>query len=316
MLTFEQILYGMGLPFVLSAVLFVLAWLLSSPRSAGCWAGALAIPAGFALADFAAVEKPPFPPIEGQHFLFFLCIPLVLWSLVDAVFVPARRGRASRFAADSAVPTVPRGGSLAAILAVRAISALALSVPTTWFLLHPIVQYTWSRAESVAYVGAFSILIPLAFIALDQFAARRPGLATALILALTAGSTGIVLATSGSIKYGQLGLALTATVAPAAILAIWARRWTLAPGAILPFTLLHLSLLLLGYYLAEVTKTNAILLAVAPHCAWLTEIPALRRIRPGLRGTIAVTLVAIPLVIAVALALIKFHADAPELMGG
>ena len=87
MLTARDIVFGVGLPAIISAIVLVIAWQpwRSQPTPTGAeWAGPPALGAGFTGAYWSLFGRPSFPPIDSIDWLFFLALLLAVCGVVDA----------------------------------------------------------------------------------------------------------------------------------------------------------------------------------------------------------------------------------------
>jgi hypothetical protein len=270
----KPLLLGGGLPLVVS--LAVLALTRRRRAAAGTpsgWGGALAVGGGYLAGHAALAGGPPVPPLERVDWL---------WCLT---------------AAAVAVCTV------AALLPPRAWLRWGLRVPLAGavlvLLLLPFLK-TWGHGETMAWLAGLGAAGVVLWAALDSLAGRGPGTGAPLLLVVLALGSTLVLLLSGSAVYGQLGLALTASLAGSLAAACWApsllppRGLATVVGVVLP------GLWLLGYFYAEVPAASAALLAAAlPVAALVLVRPVRERLRPWQAVLVGVLALLVPVTAAV-----------------
>src|SRR5215831_2529790 len=78
---------GIFVPFVISGMIFVLAWWVGRRRGpgGGHWAGALALGGGFLAGAPAVLGRPPVPPGESIDWLYYLTGAATLFGLFDGL---------------------------------------------------------------------------------------------------------------------------------------------------------------------------------------------------------------------------------------
>jgi hypothetical protein len=277
-----QALAGILPPVALATMVLLIAWRpfgQRPPVAGGLWASALAVALGFA-AGHAGIHRgmPPLPWAEnvqltGSDWLFHLA---VLGGLLGAAL--GRRDLAP----------LPR--SLVLLVASAAVSCAVLAnVLSLGNLL-------------VGCFGCASL-----WWSLDALARRDQGwpLPAALAIAAT-GTAAAMVHTSAAIA--QLAGALAATLGTCTAVAFLQPRFSLARGAAPVTAVLLGGLLLCGHFFTDMPLTSTLLLALAPHLAWLGMLPAVAA--RGRAWTAAATLAG-PLVAGALAAGIAF-ASAPS----
>jgi hypothetical protein len=117
-----------------------------------------------------------------------------------------------------------------------------------------------------------------------------------LILLLIVLATAQVVGMSGSRTLGQIPLILAAALLGTSPIAWYLRfRWTAGP--IMLVVMLWHGVLIAGHFTASLRPENALLLAVAPHLAWIAEGRA-RQWRTAGRVVLRFAAVLIPMLIA------------------
>jgi hypothetical protein len=170
-------------------------------------------------------------------------------------------------------------------------------------LLKPKFQYGWSLGEGWLWVaGLVCVFVLLAF-TLDALG-RRPIMVVELpaFLLMTAGGTFGALMLSGSILLGQFAAVLSGAVLGSLVFATG--KVALGRGIIPVFSLLLGTLIVCGYFFAELPPASAILLVLAPAMALIPVRLSARLVAFGVRAV----LVIIPILAALVLA---FRASPP-----
>jgi hypothetical protein len=158
-------------------------------------------------------------------------------------------------------------GALCALVATkiwtRVLIFVLVSAGMLRLLLKPKFQYGWSLGEGWLWVGGLACALVLLAIILDAVV-RRPATAIAapIFLAITCAGTFGALMLSGSVLLGQFAAVLGAAVF--GCLVFTARKVALGRGIIPVFSLLLGTLLVSGYFYAELPLSCAVMLAFAP----------------------------------------------------
>jgi hypothetical protein len=180
----------------------------------------------------------------------------------------------------------------ARVLIFALVSAGALRL-----LLKPKFQYGWSLGEGWLWVGCLVCAFVLLAIILDALV-RRPATAIEMpvFLVMTCAGTFGALMLSGSILLGQFAAVLGAAVFGS--LVFTAGKVALGRGIVPVFSILLGTLLVSGYFFAELPLTGALLLAFAPALA----LVPIGRPRKLLAFGIRSALVSAPILVALVLA--------------
>ena len=125
-------------------------------------------------------------------------------------------------------------------------------------------EYTWTDGQGWLHLGPFAVLGASVWLAAHKLSASHSGKGVAGYLAIWAGVTGILLASTGSLKFGQLGGALGAGLGAYALAGV-AREADLpshsAIGVVLP---VQLVLLASGVWYSEMPLAVGLCLGLAP----------------------------------------------------
>ncbi len=245
MVSARDILWLCGFP----AIIAVLAMAVAQPwrrgRDLPGWAAAGAIAGGFVVAFIGMLRVPPFPPNAGEQWLFFLAAPLVLVAVAQGLIRSAWFG--------------------------IAISA-ALLLVTPYLILRNQHAYLGGRV-----VWSWSIGVGIGMIAwwaaMELLARRVRGSSLPLLMALFAGVGGLAIIDAHSQVQGMLAGSIAVPLSIIALAAGWARGAALPRGGVLAVALLVPALLLCGYFFADLTLRDFLLITFAPLAAWAGEVP-------------------------------------------
>ncbi len=286
MLTHHDLLFGLGLPALIGTVLFLLARRtggdLAPAESVGRDASPFALVLGYLTAENVLLGPPAIPPTEAAQWLYFGLLAL---AVLTAIYEGCAGGVWHYY--------VP-------------ISIVVVLMPAIWLLVRPLAENHWSRTESTTWIAGLAMAAMAMTFALDRFLGRQPGLAGSLSLVLVVALAAIVLLLSGTKTYAQLAAGAAAALAPGAVLAAIGRGQPYSRNIVPGFVLVLGGLLLAGHQYASLTAQNALLLLVAPLGLWLGELPVVSRWPRWQRGLLAIAAVALPALLATALAARKF----------
>jgi hypothetical protein len=264
MLSAHDIHHGIILPAFLAVVL-MLPGLIPKLRKRAHLILLVALTVAFVFPYMHLWGRPPFPPIVSTDWVFYLAI---------AVF------------------------PVALIIDLSGLQSLGLPVfflPAT-LILWPILQHTNSFGESATIVSFIALASFLSYLSLTQLSPRIGGRSMHVILLLILAASSQVLLMSSSQTLGQTSLILAAALFGSLPL-VWYLKIPLTPGPLLLVVLLWHGFLIGGHFAAGLTSLNALLLAMAPHFAWVAEARA--RQWPTLpRASLRFTAVLIPMLTA------------------
>jgi hypothetical protein len=246
---------------------FALCWGKERARSA---LGPLAIGLAYLSGHLVITGWVPFPPADTTNWLPYLALAAAVLGASCGVLAIKAWARVLIFAVVSA-------------------GALRL-------LLKPKFLYGWSLTEGCIWVACLAGAVVLLAIILDALVRRS---ATAIempaFLLITCAGTFGALMLSGSMLLGQFAVVLGAAVFGS--LVFTARRVALGREIVPVFTLLLVTLLLSGYFFAELPATSAALIAFAPV---LALIPIRILTLPAF--SVRAALVSVPILVALVLA--------------
>jgi hypothetical protein len=242
--------------------------------------GAL-VPAAVGLAylsgHFAIAGWVTFPPVDTTNWLPYFALAAAVLGVSCAMLTL---------------------GAWARVLIFAVVSAGALRL-----LLKPKFQYGWTPGEGWLWVACLACAIVLLAVILDALG-RRPATAVEMpaFLLLTCAGTFGALMLSGSILLGQFAAVLGSAVFGG--LVFTARKTALGRGIVPVFSLLLATLLISGYFFAELPASSALLLAFA---SAFGLVPLALRSK-FLAFSVRTALVSLPILIALVLA---FRASPP-----
>lgn len=303
MLTIGDIVWGGFLPAAIAAAVFASVWWLTG-RPASSWRTGLVagyVAGHWALAAqnvgwLAAILK-SYHPTEARDWLPLI---VVLSVLPDTTAYVGKWGAAvgwvMRVALCAAIPWRFLYGSKYIPLMV---------LPDFGF-----ESDDWSTGERYAWLGGTAALLMAVWLLL-RYAQPQGTTHTRTALAVLVALAGAVtMALSASITYGQLFGIVTAAVAGGGLASALLKTERSPDAGAGPLAVLVCSVVLLGYFYAELTGLNAVLLLVALVVAtgWMPLPAAWPAVRQSLlRGAVCMAL----LIVCVSLAVRDFQAKQP-----
>jgi hypothetical protein len=242
--------------------------------------------AGCALLDLA----PSWPVRADRDRFLIVLLPLTLLVEVVAAFSPEPRWW-------HWLPRLSLAGVAAPILLHHSVYVADLSGPDS---------AEWPPAQRALILVGLAALLASVWLLLSWLQARTAQQAVSLSLTLSCLAAGLTVMLSGSLTSGLVALPMAGALAGATLASFFVPA---APGTnrCLGIGLVGLfSVLVSGRFFAALPTSSAIYLLLAPLLAWLPECPGVRKLHPGIRAVLAVSLVMIPLVIVVLNAKKKF----------
>jgi hypothetical protein len=184
---------------------------------------------------------------------------------------------------------------------------LTVGVPLR-LLAGSVYDMHWSLGEKLGYIPLFASVLGITWLALSSVPeSDHPRLRPVLLIAVAAVGA-LVIALSGALVYGELCGAVAAALAGTFAVA-WATGNDRLDGAAGPLTFSFVALIALGYFYAELTLGNAVLLTMAAMLA-AARMPAFVASRPAWQSTaFRIGLTLLPLAVAVGQTVIAFQAD-------
>jgi hypothetical protein len=217
-----------------SSLLFLSLKLTDESASLGRALCAAAEGTGFFAGYVMVAGMPGFPPASATHWIAFLIIPAVLHAAMT-----------------------PRS-------LWRALSRILIAVLTCALLLRPKFQHDWSPAASAVWVAGLALAMAVCWFALERTVKGPPNIAAAIGVAGLLVATSVVLAVSGSLFLGHLGLIAMAVWSVAASFGLWRTSAAAIRGSIPLVAITFAALCLSGYFYAEAPAISLLLLAGSP----------------------------------------------------
>jgi hypothetical protein len=284
MLTTSDILCGVVLPLVLSGVILVAT---SLTKGRHLWAGPLAIGAGYSI-GFGCIEGIGhlFPPASAVPWLFHLGLLFTLVGLLDSAV---------------RMPTWLR------VLVIFVATVLG----TGLLLRFNFINQTWDALHGAAWLIAIAIVATIWWCCFE-YASVEPRILMPLGAMFITGIPGLVVMLVADQTVGQALGALATSLAAAAGVVGWFKQVSLARGTAVVISGVGVCALAAAYFVSGVPIADLSLIAITPLLLaagrWL---PGAKR-RPWLHFAIRLSIVLVPLGVALALAVRQFQREAVE----
>jgi hypothetical protein len=286
MLTRNDILFGVVLPFVLSGALLKVPRLL---RCWGYWTGPLAVGVAFT-AGFGCIEGSahlfPFPPRSAIPWLFYLGLFFTLVGLLDAGV------------------KIPKW--------VRPIIVfVAMGAGAGVLLRFQFVNHVWDAMQGSAWLMGIAGVGVVWWWCFES-AAGEGGIVLPLGAMFITGIGGLVVMLVADQTVGQALGAMAVALAAAAAVVGWFGDVSLVRGTAVVVAGMGACALAAAYFVSDVPIVDLSLVAIAPLLLaggiWLP----MGNLRPWLRISIRLVIVLVPLGIALGLAVAQFQREALE----
>jgi hypothetical protein len=253
------------------------------------WVGAAGVGVGFFVGAWLLGARPQFPPREDQDRWLLILLPAAVVVEVAA----AGLGRLPWLA-----------WSLRLVLAAGAAPLLLYGSRYVTDNAGP-GSREWTPEQTWLILGGLAAALAGVWVLLDRLTGRSAPAAVPLALALACAGSGVVIILSGYASGGQLGLALAGAVVASFFLPGDADlRGVVGVGVVGLF-----ALLVVGRFFGNLTTTNAALLFGCPLVLWSSALPFLTPVRPWGRAFAGLSLVGLPVALALVLAWKQFNAD-------
>jgi hypothetical protein len=279
----HQLLLGLGVPLLTAVILALIGarW----PRPGGSWGAIAGLGIGVVVAFRALLGQwPPLPPLEAQE---------------RSVMFTVALGVAAIALSSKSVPWIAR--------AALSIAAAGL---IEWFLFRPYPDESLSPVDRRMWIGIGGAAIFIVTTSTEFLANRRGAIAAALTLGPVAAGIGAINVMTSNSKLGWLSAAAAMIVLGWFGAALVVRSMSLSRGPVLVCAAFVGALLTAGYFqLGGVTRTELILLAVAPLAAWVAELRPIAKWKGWRQEAIRLVLVCIPVGVAVGVAVPQFLKD-------
>jgi hypothetical protein len=282
---------------VAAGLLLVCGWPWRTPRPVQAAAGSvLGVAVGFFLGSWLLGVRPHWPPREDQDRLLFLLVPAVLGVELLAALAERLRWLA---------------WLLRLLVAAGAARVLLHDTSYLTDLAGP-GSSEWSPAQAWLILGGLAAVLAGAWGALGVLVRRTGGRSVSLALAAACAGAAVTIMLSGYATGGQIGLPLAATLAAATIGSLALAGRPQLDGLVGLGVVGLFALLVIGHFFGRLATAHAALLFLGPLLCWLPELPYVRQVGPRLRSLAALSLAAVPVVVALMLAQQKFVADSTQ----
>jgi len=284
MLSFSDVLLGLGLPALCGAILF-----LALRRAVG-EAAVLAVGVGF-LIGYVAINQSSWIPLnEPAHCVFLSAATMLLVTAIQQFVWP----NAWFWQIGS---TLILAGAIAGMFSLLADPEWTVAQKVVWGI--------------VLWVASVLVMIGLEF----RFRRRTvvdsgiDDLIVGVTLTIVSGLTAAVVGMSGTQTYGRIAAVVPATLAPIVLLSILLRTRIVSPGIAALYVVAVDGMILCTNLFASLTVLNGVLLSLSPVGLYLDYLPVVRKRAAWQRGAIQLFACLIPAGIAFGLALSKFLRD-------
>lgn len=237
----SQIFFGIILPTIVSGVFFLLAcrpWQKGEKNSRDFGIGGAAVGAGYAVGHVGIVGLPAFLPVEATQWIVYYALGGLVFSAMESFWEK---------------------------IALLRLGLRFLFVELClWFLLGPLANHSWGLLQASCHFAICGGAVLFFWYAADKLRdqIRETHLALNLLIVTSGGS--LVLLLSGSASLGQLGGGLSAVVGASLILGVFYNRCFMTKTAVTVWVVLYATLVISGYFYADVPLLSALFLAVAP----------------------------------------------------
>ena len=290
-LLIKQLLFGVLLPAIVGGGIFVIARSRSPKAYATAryergqdghigWLIAAALGIGYIVGYLGLEGLPVFPPKLGTHWLFYLAIIglIVARFWHRAVWGP--------------------------------IAQIAISIIIPRLILTSTFKHTWGTLEGIIWWVCLAVVIFIFWHLVEQsFSALPSGASGPFVYFGLSGGTALILALSGSLRLAQHCGIFVALFAASWMLTLGLqrdrKRFVFPRSASPVATLLLIGIWINGYFFAEVPAVSATLLVISPLLAQVGRITAVQALGARRSMLIQIAAIALPVVIAVCIALIR-----------
>ena len=255
----------------------------------GAWAGPIATFVAFAIAfpTIAGTFK-IFPPKESMSYLFIAATVATIGGLLDA---RAREGA----------------------IGLRIAGVFVLAVACTAGVLRFKFKSDWTPQHASTMIIAIGMLCLTWWLAMD-FAERDPASSTAMpwLSWIISSTIAIVLMMNGSVKYGELALALAAAAGASVLLTLVAKRRMFLRGSAVVFAIIPALIVISAYYLFDLNVLYVSLLLCAPITIAIGRIIPTEHVRSSVRGALRIAPTALLMAVILTIAIRDFRKSQAE----
>ena len=247
------------------------------------WVSSLAVALAFVIAYVGLLDGPPLEPTSAREWLFWVAAGGALLSPLEALR--------------------PRAAGAVRVLFVGGL---------VWIVLRRQYLNHWAGEGADSPFPELVLALGLTLVgwtALERVAKQTPGAGAPLVLWTLAAGLALCSLWSSSGLYAQLAGAVAAAMGAALVLA-WLRpgTWFAGGGAGLAWGLLA-GIGMAAHFYAQLGTTEVLLLAGAPLCALVPDLPLLRKQSDARRVALRFLLVAVPVALAAQRCYTDYHAQ-------
>ena len=275
---------------IAAAVMLLATWGAPRPwRRSACWSWAIG--AGVLAASGAIDQWPHWPALEDRARFLTVLVPLIL--VVETVTATMRSTR------------------------VVWIVRLALAAVVAPIVLHNTVYLAelkgrntaeWPHSQVTIVLCGLAALLTLVWGMLSWLQSRTSTPAVLWVLFLDALATALTVMLSGYYRGGLMGLGLAGALAGATLASYIAQPQSRTSGNLGMCVIGIFAVVLMGRFFGTLSTGLAACLLLSPLLAWTAQLPRMRTLAPGWRGTGRLACVVVPLIVVVFVAQRKFTA--------
>jgi hypothetical protein len=279
MLTAREILLGFVVPALIAAGLLIPA--LFRPLRTYSWLLTIGLGVAYIVGYLGLWGPRPFPPIDTTHWLLYLPIPVaIVGLLISWRWVPSALSH----------PLV-----------------LVLYLAVSLIILRPIFE-TITFPQAAEVVALISLAGVLSFASLSGLAARDRSSSIHLIMIVVLAGTAQVILMAKSAYVAWTAMILAAALAGALPL-VWRLSISWRGGPTLLVVVMWHALLISSFFFSRLSTSNAMLLLISPHLAWLAEGPRVRSWPKLPQMIFRLALPLIPMLIAQTISLLDYREE-------
>jgi hypothetical protein len=269
-------LFVVVVPALVAGAVLCAAWLRTGLACGGRGWVALALGLAY-IAGHCGLAWPAWPPLDVQDRLPFLALAATVLGLLESRWPgPAWTRWENRILATGML---------------------------LFFVMVPGMGENWGTKEGNLRLAAWGVSLLASSANLDALAARLSGARIVLPAMVVAAGAAAALLVSGSAVLGQLAGVLAAALGACWVVSWWKPPLSLARGGTAVLIVVLGALVLEGNVFSQLPAASAMLLACAPGAVWLGRVGPLRRLAGAKATILAAALAAVPVGLALGLAL-------------
>lgn len=167
----------------------------------------------------------------------------------------------------------------------------------------------WTALTAAIILNGCGLLLLAEWTLLIRLAQRSSGVSLAVSLACCIQCCGIAVMLAGYVSGGAAVIPVAAAITGVAIAAVAIRTPARLEGTIGIGTVSLFSLLVIGRFFGKLSTSSALAMMLAPQLCWIAELPGLRSRSRWVVVAVQLVLVAIPLLVVLTLAKLKFDRE-------